>query len=152
ASEGSNGLNHGECHLPRWHFALGQALAELCAQPGEGLPVIRCGIGEGAVDIRKRYPSPWECRTRERGYRLARVGGAFQAIEVVAPQQRSRIAQRDERCPGRDFRVQRLGVEFQDVLRMAAGELEECQVPGQMAVDLRLAWETRQPAPQKLRA
>src|SRR5262249_43753162 len=35
---------------------------------------------------------------------------------------------------------------------MAAGELEERQVPRQMAVDLRLAREIRQPALQKLRS
>src|SRR5262249_14488228 len=48
------------------------------------------------------------------------------------------------------LRVECLIIEFEYVVGMAAGELEERQVPRQMAVDLGLAWEIRQPALEKL--
>ena len=81
--EGGDGLDHGEHHLAGWHFVLRQALPELGAQTGERLAVIGRGIGEGAVDVRKRDPSPWEGCARKRCYRLTCAGGALQAIPSI---------------------------------------------------------------------
>jgi hypothetical protein len=53
-------LDQGRHDLAGRHLALHQALPELGRQLCECLYVTCRGIGEGAVDITKRYASPWE--------------------------------------------------------------------------------------------
>ena len=53
-------LDQGRHDLAGRHLTLRQALPELGRQLRECLYITCRGIGEGAVDITKRYASPWE--------------------------------------------------------------------------------------------
>jgi hypothetical protein len=63
-------LDNGRYDLARRHLALHKALSELGRQLRECLCVTRCGIGEGTVNITKRYTSPWEGAGGECCYHL----------------------------------------------------------------------------------
>ena len=53
-------LDQGRHDLAGRHLTLRQALPELGRQLGECLYITCRGIGQGTVDITKRYASPWE--------------------------------------------------------------------------------------------
>src|SRR5262245_54722394 len=71
AGERRKPLDHGWYHLTGRHLALGQALAKLRAQPGEGLCITSGRIGQGTVHVRKRDASPWEGLRGEGRHSLA---------------------------------------------------------------------------------
>ena len=108
-------------HLASRHLPLRQALPELGRQLCERLCIAHHSIGEGAVDISKRYARPREGARSKRGHCLVCTRRTLQTIEIMPPQQRSSITQRDERCPWTHLGVECLVIELEHVIGMTAG-------------------------------